>query len=298
MRALSEKAKSNLKQLAVGGGSAGTSTGSPADGACQIECSEARVRAVEDLAEAALDAAMADEDAGSKSTERARRLARFDNANGAVTNPQKRDLLPEDVWTLVTPQEDDIDELIECIMEGSSSIELGESSNANGTSYDETTARFWAGILLDKDAVRNWREMANSEPKLILSLLSLDESAHLPRRRPPSCDAVEKWIDASRSRALEEIMLEILDGDQDALESLQENARSCTPRDLTYWKSAPSMLLDAMMSSPPPTDEASTSSSSPERRWEKSDAIRWIKRAGIALGECTWLELYTSRSVP
>jgi hypothetical protein len=66
MRALREKAKSNLKQLAVGGGSAGTSNGSPADGASQNECSEARVRAVEDLAESVLDAAMANEDAGSK----------------------------------------------------------------------------------------------------------------------------------------------------------------------------------------------------------------------------------------
>ena len=47
-------------------------------------------------------------------------------------------------------------------------------------------------------------------------------------------------------------MLEILDGDQDALESLRENARSCTPRDLAFWKSAPGMLLDAVMTSPPP----------------------------------------------
>ncbi len=54
------------------------------------------------------------------------------------------------------------------------------------------------------------------------------------------------YIDALHARTLEEIMLEILDGNQDALELLQDNARSCTPRDLTILKSAPGMLLDAM----------------------------------------------------
>ncbi|KAL3815416.1 hypothetical protein ACHAXA_009161 [Cyclostephanos tholiformis] len=298
MRALSEKARENLRQLAVGGGAV---TGFAADGTSE-KCAEARVQAIEDLAESAINAAMADEDAGSKLTERELRaraaMARFDNANGTKTSPPKHDLPPEDDWTLVTPQEDDIDELIECIMEGAPSIEGGESSDAHCTPYDETTARYWAGILLHNDAVRNWREMANSEPNSILTLLLSDENSHPPQHHPPTCDAVEKWIDASRSRALEEIMLEILDGDQDALESLQENARSCTPRDLTFWKSAPTMLLDAMSPPPRPTDEASTSSPALERRWEKADAIRWIKRAGIALGACTWLELYTSRSVP
>lgn len=223
MIGLSEKARENLKQRAVGG-AAGASTRSAANGASRDDDAAARVKAVDDLAESALIAAMADENDGAESTERERRakaaMARFENANVAETRLPKRDTPLEDDWTLVTPVEDDIDELIECIVEG-----------ADGNSYDGTTAKSWAVILLNND-VRNWREMANSEPERILSLLS-DVSRSPSPHHPPSRGAVEGWIEASRSRAMEEIMLDILDGDQDALESLQDNARSCTPRDFS-----------------------------------------------------------------
>ena len=314
MRALSEKARENLNQRTAGASSTrSTSNNSRRDD----DDAEARVRAVEDLAESALIAAMADENDGVELTERERRakaaMARFENVNDAKTislqkNPVKSP--PEDGWTLLTPHEDDIDELLECIMEGSFTSEEGRESSSiagGGNSYDEATARSWAVILLD-NAVRNWREMANiSDPERILSLLpSSDEERSPPsRRRLPSCDVIGGWIDASRTRSLEEIMLDILDGDQDALESLRENARSCTPRDLTFWKSAPGMLLDAVMTPPPPRRPPDGGASvlpsiTPDerRRWEKADAMRWIRRAGIAMGACPWLGEYTTRSVP
>jgi hypothetical protein len=314
MRALSEKARENLNQRTAGASSTrSTSNNSRRDD----DDAEARVRAVEDLAESALIAAMADENDGVELTERERRakaaMARFENVNDAKTislqkNPVKSP--PEDGWTLLTPHEDDIDELLECIMEGSFTSGEGRESSSiagGGNSYDEATARSWAVILLD-NAVRNWREMANiSDPERILSLLpSSDEERSPPsRRRLPSCDVIGGWIDASRTRSLEEIMLDILDGDQDALESLRENARSCTPRDLTFWKSAPGMLLDAVMTPPPPRRPPDGGASvlpsiTPDerRRWEKADAMRWIRRAGIAMGACPWLGEYTTRSVP
>ena len=307
MRALSEKARENLNQRTAGASSTRSTSNSTRR---DDDDAEARVRAVEDLAESALFAAMADENDGVELTERERRakaaMARFENVDDAKTRVlQKPVTSPEDDWTLITPHEDDIDELIECIMEGSVTSEGRESSMAGGgNSYDETIARSWAGILLD-NAVRNWREMANiSDPERILSLLLSSDERSPPPPRLPSCDAIEKWIDASRTRSLEEIMLEILDGDQDALESLRDDARSCTPRDLTFWKSAPGMLLDAMTTSPPPPPPDDGASSVPssitpdERRWEKADAMRWIHRALIAMGACTWLGEYTTRSVP
>ena len=202
-------------------------------------------------------------------------MARFgsvQDANASPTSSPAKSGMVDD-WMLVTPIEDDIDELIECMMEGASSKEEGSSSE----NYDEDTAKVWAGTLLD--SVRNWRELANSNPEYILSKLKpTDENSHVP-----ASDTIDKWIDAAQARAMEEIMLEIVDGDQDALELLQEKALSSSPRDLSNWHSAPGMLLDAI---------SGTEMSS--EKWEKSDVMRWIGRAKTALGVCTWLEFFTT----
>ncbi len=92
MRALSEKARENLKQQQAVGGAAGASSCSSANGTSRDDDDvEARVKAVDDLAESALNAAMADGNAGAELTERERRakaaMARFESANDAETSP-------------------------------------------------------------------------------------------------------------------------------------------------------------------------------------------------------------------
>jgi hypothetical protein len=268
LRALSEKARENLRQTTV-------NVASQDDD----DFAEARVQAIEDLAESVLNAADEDEEDG-KLTESERRaraaLARFGNDNDANTRTSlKTDVTScDDNWTLVTPTEDDTDELMECIM---------ECKPDEGGTYNEELARRWAGLLIGSD-VRNWREMANSDPEYIYSLIGNYEKLQI----------VEQWVDAARIRSLEEIMLDILDNDQDALEALQDKARSCSPRDLLLWKTAPRMLIDAISTTLPPT--SSLLPVTDKRMWEEADAVRWINRARIALNTCPWLKDYNFNS--
>lgn len=266
---MSEKARENLKQER---GEVEPYVSKPSRGA----------QAIEELEESIMDAAMANGDGSVEFDERERRataaIARFENVNDKATSSSsppassKNEEVLDD-WTLVTPIEDDIDELIECIMEGVTSD--GEDSTVE--IYEKEAAKSWAGILLPY--VRNWRELANQSPEYILCTLT-DKSSFLP-----SSENIEKWIDAAQVHSMEEIMLEIVDADQDALELLQDKARSSSPRDLVHWKSSPGMLLDVISC----TNESST-------KWEKSDVMRWISRAETALNICAWLELYTTQS--
>ena len=261
LRALSEKARENLRQT----------TANKESQDDDDDHAEARVKAIEDLAESVLNAADEEEEVHLTESERRARaaLARFGNDKDAnTTSSLKTDVSScEDNWTLVTPIEDDIDELMECIM---------ECKPEEGDTYNEEAAGRWAGLLIKSD-VRNWREMANSDPQYVYSLIGNCSVAKILQ------ETVEQWVDAARIRSLEEIMLDILDSDQDALEALQDKARSCSPRDLMLWKSAPAMLIEAV--SPPD-----------ERRWEEADAVRWISRAKIALSTCPWLNYYNFNS--
>ncbi len=277
MRILSEKARENLKQQ--------TNQTAPtsAQSSSQNLAEEERVKAVEELAESVYSTALAKENNDVKLNDREMRvkaaMARFQNVNTATSlssslhPPNMKNDTSTDRWTLITPVEDDIDELIECISEGTNTTEDDASTLA--------ITQSWAGILVK--SVRNWRELANSNQEYIISLYPTE--AISPR---PSHDAIEVWIAAARVRSMEEIMLDILDGDHDAMESLLEKARSSTPRDLFFWRTAPGMLLNTISCT---AEDSST-------KWTKSDVRRWIARAKTALGICPWLEMYTTQSVP
>ncbi len=92
MRALRKKARENLKQQQAVGGAARASSCSSANGTSQDDDNaEVRVKAVVDLAESALNAAMADGNAGAELTEQERKakatMARFESTNNAETSP-------------------------------------------------------------------------------------------------------------------------------------------------------------------------------------------------------------------
>jgi len=261
-RVLSEKARENKRQT--------ESTIAP-DGNAAHNNGDQETMAIEQLAESALDSAMAGNKEEVVLNERERRakaaMARFrtDERKPPVstltaTNGEE-DMSIGDDWTLVTPVEDDIDELIECILEGS------------GEGYDDDTAKAWATVLVN--SVQNWRVLANSDSEYIKSILSKKDCP------TTTVEIIQGWIDAAQGRALEEIMLEILDGYQDALDVLQDKAKSSSPRDLVFWKVRPEILADSI-------------NSDTSKSWTLTDVKKWIKRAEIALGICTWLEQYTS----
>jgi len=258
-RNLSEKARENLRQ----GKKAALPTSS--------ETGEDGVKAIEEMEESILEAAMpstTDNDGGNELSERERRaraaMARFGNKGEIETTSSpltaQEDAFIDD-WKLVTPSEDDIDELIECITEAK------ESDN-----YDDKDAKAWAADLVDN--VRNWRGLANADSDVVLAQLN---------NQNIQAETVERWIEVAQQRSIEEIMLEILDGDQDALDCLMDKAHSSTPKDLSFWYASPGMLLETLTKG---DDEVKSCT------WTETDVKRWASRAKIAVNTLPWLDLY------
>ncbi|KAL7439919.1 hypothetical protein ACHAXM_006944 [Skeletonema potamos] len=259
-RILSEKARENLRQE--------KKSSLPI---IASETDEDGVKAIEEMEESILEAIMPSNDLvdGKELGERERRaraaIARF--SDKGETEPkssppaEEREDVVIDDWKLVTPPEDDIDELIECIMEGKES-----------ESYDEKDAKGWAAALLDN--VRNWRGLANADTEIVFA--QIDNHDNL------QADTVERWIEVAQQRSIEEIMLEILDGDQDAHDCLMNKAHSSTPKDLSFWYVSPGMLIDIL----------SKGDNEVKSTWNESDVKRWASRANIALSTLPWLDLY------
>lgn len=207
---LSEKARENLRQEKQ-------PKIEPTSKNSSQDKEELGAKVIEEIRESVMNALMPSEGDDQELNERERRaraaMARFGNARDTKKESTPASLKNDvvDDWTLVTPIEEDIDELIECILAGTSE----EQKN-----YDEETAKAWAGTLLD--SVPNWRVLANSNAEVILSKLT-DRTSSVP-----SSDTIEKWIDAAQERALEEIMISILDGDQDALRCTGSASGECS----------------------------------------------------------------------
>ena len=246
------------------------------------ETDEDGVKAIEEMEESILEAALPtkNDDGDNELSERERRaraaMARFGNGGDTETATKSststkldetkldEDDEASDDWMLVTPTEDDIDELIECIIEGREESET----------YDDKDAKVWAAALVDN--VRNWRGLANADGEVVLSQVNNNDNLQL--------GTIERWIEAAQQRSMEEIMLEILDGDQDALDALQDKAHSSTPKDLSFWYTSPGLLLDTL-------SKGEDDESCP---WSETDVKRWASRAKTALIMLSWLNLYVT----
>lgn len=236
-RALSEKAKENLRQE--------KRATQPADGQDEVRALEE----IEDTIMNGLDGQNGDD----LRRKRLEALSRLDPGNSAVDNE----------WKLITPTEEDKDEIIECI-------------RAKNDDVGEEVANNYASLIMSSEqpCCRNWRELANAD----LDALTAKFTANTTRLDP---EFILSWIDAAQERSIEEIMLEILDSDQDAFELLSEKANSANPWDLYQWQSYPQLLLDSLEST----------------AYSVNDATRWISRANTALQTCAWLEDYSTSIV-
>jgi nucleotide-binding universal stress UspA family protein len=171
-------------------------------------------------------------------------------------------------WTLVTPSEPDRDELRECI----------ESSLPAGTT--PTIISKWITQLMKDSHIHNWRELANvagaTEMSEIATKLGNVESKH-----------VEAWIDFAQSKSVEEIIVEICDGNVRAVELLTERARSGTPKDLAGWRAIPDVLLQQLYDN----GEAKTE----DEEWINLETLaEWCHRSHALLQRVEWLNWYAS----
>ena len=190
-----------------------------------------------------------------ESNERKARMAR-----AALARQQQQDAGPTSAeWKLVTPSELDRDELLQCIESGPPS----ENDNVK----DELVTK-----LVNLCQIHNWRELANVEDtNKIVTLLNNEISS----------EKVQKWIDHAQDESVDEIVVEICDGNTEHVERLTEKARTGTPKDLAAWRCIPESLLEQLGS-------------------DASDTItvdqlaKWTNRAHRLLQEFEWLNWYAT----
>jgi len=270
-RMLSEKARENLRQDKVARGEITEKEDGGIGDEVGIEAIEAVEKAMEEMAE----------HDRSNARERAARaaLARFDGklpSQDSVAQAAARDtemLGQNETWKLVTPPDEDEDELAECIREGFASSESGPYEPT------ESDIKTWTVALMKQCSVHNWRELANvSEGSSIASSIGV---ATTDKDRPTASD-IDGWIEAARGRSVEEIAMEIVDGNEEAYVALRDAARAGTPKDLFAWRAMTDMLLEEIQG----YEGANVSDVT------LADLKRWCTRAGIALNDADWLIWY------
>jgi len=268
-RMLSEKARENIRQEKIAKGEiVDEDEYAAANEAEYVKGAEA-VEAVEKAMEE-----MADQDRAN-ARERAARaaLARFGGeptAVNTVTGREESTTPGEDSWALVTPTDEDEDELAECIREGFASAPTPLEPS-------ESDIKKWISVLMKVCSVHNWRELANIADGAALS------SSFGGTDRPTEVD-IDGWIESARTRSVEEIMLEIVDGNEEAYVALRDAARAGTPKDLCAWRAMADMLLE----------EVSGFDGADVKEVGVSDVQRWCNRAGVAMQAAEWLIWYAT----
>ena len=156
-------------------------------------------------------------------------------------------------WKVVTPNEPDVDELLEC---------MDEAPVEN--------PKAWAERLMTDCNIHNWRELANVDPEDLAERLGLEEAT------------VSLWIDRAQQESVEEIIVEICDGNTDAVELLRDVAKSGTPKDLALWTPIVPRLYTVLQRG---GDETIPST---------EDLQRWCLQAEAAMEQLEWLDCFVT----
>ena len=196
-KTLSAKAQENLRQE--------QSEQENADD--NLEAAQEAVQAVEDAMEQ-----LSEFDA-SQRRERAARAAMSRHDTG--TNGET--VMAETLWRLITPTEEDDEELEECIA-------------TNVDSQNEVKRLI--SILHSLD-IHNWRQLANADD------VAISNATNIPQNQ------VEKWMDHAQAQSVEEMIVEVCDNRVDVVQVLRDEARTGTVKDLANWKNMPDLLYSS-----------------------------------------------------
>lgn len=153
-------------------------------------------------------------------------------------------------WELVTPTEEDKDELIACIGD--------DYRNNDGTVVDQ---------LLQLQ-ICNWRMLANCTSSNLSKLLQIPETT------------IDAWLDRAQQESIDEIMVEICNGNVQAVEALRDEAKSGTPKDLANWRMIPDMLLAATPSL--------------QKEVSVPTMAEWCRRSHELLQQYSWVNWYAT----
>jgi hypothetical protein len=190
--------------------------------------------------------------------------ARERAAQAALARVRKNEEPIEDyvLWNLETPTETDEDELRDCI----------DSCNHGLTDIEiEVCVKAFINA-----GIHNWRILANSSTHDVVEIIELckikiEESI------------IAMWISDAQSRSIDEIMLEILDGDLNLFEILRDEASSGTPQDLSLWQEAPSVLFEIV-----------PSLCSSELNITEDKMVMYCTKAKKAINSLVWLSDYST----
>ena len=174
-------------------------------------------------------------------------------------------------WVLTTPSEPDRDELRECI---EASVPLASSSSS--------TTTLAITQLMKVHKIHNWRELANVSDEKLEKLVS--------KLKVPETN-LRLWIDNAQNESVSEIMVEICDGNIEAVEILTECARSGTPKDLAGWRSIPDLLLEQLQQK----QVLLQKNNHETHQWMDLGTIStWCDRAHCVLQDHVWLNWYAT----
>ena len=165
-------------------------------------------------------------------------------------------------WEVVTPSHEDKEGLAHCI--------------GPGELVDEFISILVSGS--QQLECNNPMQLANADPVVLFAKLSNEcREKKIP---PPKLSSVREWVDAAQEVALEEIMLDIVNGDKEVLCCLH-SIGAASPWDLTCYGEESDFLARKMLDMGLAEEV-------------KALVKSWTCRAWIALTLCPWLCEYSS----
>lgn len=182
------------------------------------------------------------------------------------------------MFTIETPDETDLDELQDCMRE---SAAVAVSDGASLSDDRSLEYRQLAQSLVYTCKVHNWRELANcSDTANVVETLK-------PKHAWLNEAVVQGWIDQAQLHSVEEIMVEICEGNASAVEILRDAANSGTPKDLSAWRGIAGALRELLLES---TNNTAHETDVPS----EEQLATWSDRAYQALNQLEWLDWYAT----
>ncbi len=165
-------------------------------------------------------------------------------------------------WDLDTPSKEDKEGLVDCI--------------GPGELVDEFISIL--ASLSGPHKCKNPRQLTNADPEVLFA--NLNNKCGKKNIPPPELSSVRGWFDTAQEVAVEEIMLEIIDGDEEVLSCLH-SIEAASSWDLTCYEEESDFLAGKMVEMGLAEED-------------KAVVLSWIWQAQRALTVCPWLDDFSS----
>jgi hypothetical protein len=137
--------------------------------------------------------------------------------------------------------------------------------------------------LIQKCQIPNWRALANAN------------AAALAAKVQVPVDIVTAWMVRAQQESVDEIIVEICQGNVDAVELLREAARSGTPKDLATWRWIVDTLHEELVRYQEQQKQQQQDVKEETMSVPDAETLQlWCDRAQHALEQIEWLNWYAT----